>query len=274
MIDNRMIKSYEIQRLSQDDHASQTDLIAIEEPLEIQLAYSTQSGRMQKTVAIVMRTPGDDAALARGFIFTEGICSIYGLKHAFVKNKHDANSLLIELEQDIVPVLQLADRNFYSNSSCGVCGKTSIDTLNLLSPFENLKDDLLVDAELIKQLPNKLRKYQPSFGKTGGMHGCGIFDTDGNCLMVKEDVGRHNALDKLIGSNLDKLPMKDTILVLSGRTSFEMLQKAAMAGCRMIVAVGAPSSLAIDLAIDHGITLIGFTNATGFNMYSHAHRVN
>jgi FdhD protein len=256
--------------------ADQTeDKVAVEEPLEIQLDYSTASGRMIKNIAVTMRTPGNDEELAAGFLFTEGI-----IKHAEdiagIKRSHaDENMVLVMLKENIVPVLGNAARNFYTTSSCGVCGKASIDAINTVSSFTEVKDSIYIDATVLYKLQDIVKAEQKVFEDTGGIHASALFDSTGKFIMLREDVGRHNALDKIIGAALmnNELPLNNCLLFLSGRASFELVQKAVMAGIKVIVAVGAPSSLAVEMAKDNNITLIGFLRNDRFNIYSNKERI-
>ncbi len=231
------------------------DLLAVEEPLQIRV-----NGR---DLSITMRTPGHDGELALGFLFTEGIL------------KTRADVLAVDCDENTV-TLTLADgvdagtaRNFYTTSSCGVCGKASIESLQAAA-CAMLPATLRIDREIIHGLPEKLRAAQSVFEHTGGLHGAALFDTSGNLEMVREDVGRHNAVDKLIGAAFleNRLPLAASILMLSGRASFELVQKAVMAGIPVVAAVGAPSSLAVQTALRFGLTLLGFVRDGRFNIYS------
>ncbi len=258
-----------------------TDTLAIEEPLEIRLAFDTGLNRTIKNISVTMRTPGNDAELATGFLFTEGIIKgrndLASVNHWFIacaENKE--NVIQVELNKDIVPELKNADRNFYTTSSCGVCGKGSIDAIKTVSTFHpGQTNDFIITGDMLLGLPDRLRQHQDIFEATGGLHACALFDLSGELLLVREDVGRHNALDKLIGAALERdwLPLKNRVLLLSGRASFELVQKAAMAGINFIAAVGAPSSLAVQLAAEFGITLAGFLRQQRFNVYTMEHRI-
>ncbi|MBS1741636.1 MAG: formate dehydrogenase accessory sulfurtransferase FdhD [Bacteroidetes bacterium] len=251
------------------------DILAVEEPLEIQVCYSTATGRMNKNISVTMRTPGHDAELAAGFLFTEGI--IPGIE-AIEKIQHigaDENRILVTLRQDYLPVLNNADRNFYATSSCGICGKASIEMIRTLTKYNTTPGSLTITPNQLQSLPNLLRKKQEVFEHTGGIHACALFDVHAELMMLREDVGRHNALDKLIGAAAMQqlLPLHNYILLLSGRASFELIQKAAMAEIKMIAAVGAPSTLAVELAKELNITLIGFLRNERFNIYSGEQRI-
>lgn len=251
------------------------DILAVEEPLEIRLVYSADGKRTEKNISVTMRTPGNDAELAAGFLYTEGIVNMPADVASFIVTKD--NIVTVELQESIAPALNKLDRNFYTTSSCGVCGKASIDAVKTYCdvPGDYPYDDLQCTAELITSLPDILRTQQAVFEQTGGLHACAIFNTEGDLLLLREDVGRHNALDKLIGASFTNrtLPLSQHILLLSGRASFELVQKAAMAGIKMIAAVGAPSSLAVQMAEEWNITLVGFLRGNRFNIYSGAQRV-
>ena len=230
-----------------------------------------------------MRTPGNDEELAAGFLFTEGIISgnhqIKNIQRPEAEcSRNQENVVIIDLADGFIPELMKVDRNFYTTSSCGVCGKGSIDSIRTVSSFQHIqKDAETIAFDTLYQLSENLRSFQNNFSATGGIHASGIFDYHGNLLALREDVGRHNALDKLIGHALftNQLPLKNTILVLSGRASFELIQKAAMAGISIVAAIGAPSSLAIDLAKEFDMTLLGFLRENRFNIYNTAsnHRI-
>jgi len=278
---NASTKPVRVTKISDTESIGQDDLLAVEEPLEIRLNYVTNGLPVTKNVSVTMRTPGNDAELAAGFLFTEGIIKSYNdiaeISHADIacaENKQ--NTILVELKEAIVPNLNNTERNFYTTSSCGVCGKGSISAIRTVSAFEqNGGEDLTVSADMLFGLPDLLRAQQATFETTGGLHASALFNKNGGLLLLKEDVGRHNALDKLIGAALKNnwLPLNDKILLLSGRASFELVQKAAMAGIRVIAAVGAPSSLAVELAEEFNITLAGFLRGRRFNIYTAASRI-
>ena len=240
------------------------DWVAVEEPLEIKLG--------RRTVAITMRTPGNDDELGVGFLFTEGILS----QRDDVTGLHTSeNGVTVKPRRGLALDAARLRRNFYTTSSCGVCGKASVDAVRVTCPFPARKGSPIVSATLIQQLPTLLRKAQRGFDRTGGQHAAGLFDTQGTLIATREDVGRHNAVDKLVGrAFLDgALPLRDAILVLSGRVSFELVQKAAMAGIPIVAAIGAPSSLAIETARRLGITIAGFVRDGKFNVYSSPERI-
>lgn len=252
-----------------------TDILSVEEPLEIRLEYDSGEARTQKSISVTMRTPGDDADLSTGFLFTEGIIADYTQIKSVGRPTEDCtadkeNIICVALQEGVVPKLMQADRNFYTTSSCGVCGKGSIDAIRTAGPFQGVqKHPLRIALETVYQLPQKLRTAQQAFEATGGIHASGLFTTTGELLYLREDVGRHNALDKLIGHAFANktLPLDKHILLLSGRASFELIQKAAMAGVVFIAAIGAPSSLAVALAKEFDITLVGFLKNGKCNIY-------
>ena len=269
MIDNgrhkSQIKEVTIQRNKTGIVSSFQDFVAVEAPLQIEVKG--------KPVSITMRTPGDDVALALGFLFTEGLINDYNAI-ADVKQK-DENTVDVLPEDGFIIQAESIERNFYSTSSCGVCGKASIDAIRAKSRYMPPRKNIIVDDKILFTLQERLLTVQSAFELTGGLHACALFTPDGRYHFHSEDVGRHNALDKLIGHTLmaGRLPLDEHILLLSGRASFELVQKAAMAGIPVIAAVGAPSSLAIELAIENKQTLIGFLKKTGFNTYSGSQRI-
>jgi len=252
------------------------DMLAVEEPMEIRLEFGPQNKRVQKSISVTMRTPGNDEELATGFLYTEGIISspadIVSVIHPKADNE---NMVLVSLNECIIPAIGQFERNFYTTSSCGVCGKASIEAVRTACNIPDSFDKLRVPATIIYKLPGLLRKQQEVFENTGGLHACALFDINGKLLFSREDVGRHNALDKLIGAayKVGSLPLDKHILLLSGRASFELVQKAVMAGIKIVAAVGAPSSLAAEVAEEWGMTLIGFLRGERFNIYSGAERV-
>jgi FdhD protein len=252
----------------------QPDELAVEEPLEIRLACDQGGRRVRRGISVTMRTPGHDRELAVGFLFTEGILEAPG-QVATVEDWGAGNVVRVELEPGVEVDLARLERHFYTTSSCGVCGKASLDAVRVSPRAAPIAGRPLVDAEVIHKLPDSLRAAQGVFDRTGGLHASALFEPDGRLVELREDVGRHNALDKLIGAAfLDgRTPLHDSILLVSGRTSFELVQKAAVAGIPVIAAVGAPSSLAVELARLHGMTLLGFVRADRFNIYSAHDRI-
>jgi FdhD protein len=246
------------------------DIIAMEEPLEIQLVYGDNEDSIVKTISITMRTPGNDKELAAGFLFTEGIIQNADQINEIKTLPFDENKILVSLTENVRPDLKNSERNFYTSSSCGVCGKTSIEAIRSVSIYNNLKDSIILEPEVIYKLNEELINKQKIFQTTGGLHASVLFDLTGKFELLMEDVGRHNALDKVIGQCFirEVLPLSNKILLLSGRASFELIQKAVMAGIKVVVAIGAPSSLAVRLAEESDITLIGFLKKDRFNVYS------
>ena len=257
------------------------DVVATEEPLEIRLELDGDDGkRFERSISITMRTPGNDEELAIGFLFSEGI--VRKSKDILIARPCGPpapngliNVVRVELAPGVEVELDRLQRNFYTSSSCGVCGKASLEAVAVQGRFDIIANDFSVDQQILGGLPDALRTDQVVFDQTGGLHAAGLFNADGELLAVREDVGRHNALDKLIGSRLqsNELPLESYGIALSGRASFELLQKAMMAGCPLVAAVGAPSSLAVELAEEFGITLIGFLKRDRFNVYARPDRV-
>jgi len=269
-----------VTKVFSDAYVDKTDALAIEEPLEIRLQFGMHDQRATKNVSVTMRTPGNDIELAAGFLFTEGIVKfaddIAGIDHCFVAcSENKENIVQVSLKEWVVPNLQNTERNFYTTSSCGVCGKGSINAIRTVSSFSNADDHFTISSGMLYGLPAVLEQQQAVFADTGGLHASALFSPEGELIMVKEDVGRHNALDKLIGAALlsGRLPLNRSILLLSGRASFELVQKAAMAGICIIASVGAPSSLAVELAEEFNITLAGFLRGNRFNIYTATHRI-
>lgn len=258
-----------------------TDAIAIEEPLEIRLEHGPVEARTIKNISVTMRTPGNDEELASGFLFTEGIiknaADIQRVAHCFIAcAENRENVIQVSLNENIIPHLQNTERNFYTTSSCGVCGKGSINAIRTVSSYDaDEQNTNTICNDVLTCLPDTLRLHQKVFADTGGLHASALFTPTGELLLVREDVGRHNALDKLIGAAIHQniLPLNNFVLLLSGRASFELVQKAAMAGVNIIAAVGAPSSLAVQLAEEFNITLVGFLRGNRFNIYTAPQRV-
>jgi len=259
----------------------QQDVLAREEPLEIRLAFQARRQWMEKSLTITMRTPGDDFELAAGFLLSEGIIQnhedIEEIRYCLGPQKEwqQYNVLTVQLRPGLLFDPTRFLRHFYTTSSCGVCGKASLEALQVHGCPALPKDRPMISREIIPQMPRKLRRAQPIFEATGGLHAAGLFDASGKLVSLREDVGRHNAVDKLIGEQLldKKLPLSDSILMVSGRASFEILQKALMAGVPIVAAVGAPSSLAVDLAREFDMTLLGFVRENRFNIYAGFQRV-
>jgi FdhD protein len=257
--------------------ARRFDRLATEEPLEIRL----RAGKQQRTVAITMRTPGADFELAAGFLYNEGVLASVDALRAItycvdrdVAEEQRYNIVNVDLHANELPPLDALERHFTMTSACGVCGKANIDALRDrgLTP---VRSALRISAALLATLPERLSTAQRVFASTGGLHAAALFDARGELVTVREDVGRHNALDKVVGWGLlnGKLPLADHIVLLSGRASYELLQKAISAGIPVVCAVSAPSSLAVDLAREFGVTLAGFLRGTRFNVYAGADRI-
>ena len=258
----------------------ENDSLAVEEPLEIRLGFREKGKLVHRAVSITMRTPGDDFELAAGFLFTEGIvkspANIADIKFCGApKPETAANTVRLDLREGVQVDLERLKRHFYTTSSCGVCGKNSIAALNTGAKKLESKEHPIFRAELIHRLPETARRAQSVFASTGGLHAAALFDENGKLEVLREDVGRHNAVDKLVGAKFlaGELPLGDKILLVSGRASFELVQKAAMAQIPVLAAVGAPSSLAVSAAKEFGMTLLGFVRDNRFNVYAGAERI-
>jgi FdhD protein len=250
------------------------DELAVEEPLEIRLAFEQDGRRIRRGISVTMRTPGHDGELAVGFLFTEGILDSPD-QVAKVEDWGPGNVVRVELNPGVAVDLARLERHFYAASSCGVCGKASIEAVRVRPRFGPIPGRPAIEAGTIGGLPGTLRAAQGAFDRTGGLHAAALFDPAGRLLALREDVGRHNALDKLIGASFlaGGTPLRDAILLVSGRASFELVQKAAVAGIPVLAAVGAPSSLAVELAREHGMTLVGFVRPDRFNIYTGPDRI-
>lgn len=265
-----------IERVGEHGRITARDQVAVEEPLEIRLVYSFKSQRKAKTVAVTMRTPGNDAELALGFLVTEGVVRrAADVLSIYPGGLPPHNEIQVELAPGVEVDWTRLERHFYTASSCGICGKTSLDALEIRGCEMPSANCLTIPPRVIQSLPAKLREAQDTFEQTGGLHAAGLFDAEGNLQLIREDVGRHNALDKIIGASLQagKTPLSDRVLLLSGRASFELLQKSLSAGIPVVAAVGAPSSLAVELAERFQITLLGFVRGHQFNVYTCGWRI-
>lgn len=258
-----------VKKVDENNVHSVLEALAIEDPLFFILTWSSSTGKMSRQISVTMRTPGNDDELAVGYLFNEGIIvdpasSIQSIEHM----RTDSNKIEVVLKENILPNLKGADRRSFVSSSCGVCGKTEIDYIE--SPFNAAGKPMTISKDILLGLQDTLREKQSVFEETGGIHAAALFTPNGNLILVREDVGRHNALDKVIGNALlsGLCPLEQTILLLSGRASYELIQKASMAGIRIIASVGAPSSLAVSLAREMKITLIGFLRDRRFNIYT------
>lgn len=269
------VSTVSILRVSQGNLEHTTDLLAVEEPMEIRVVSSKEVDRIERTLAITMRTPGNDFELALGFLFTEGIIKdceqVLSVRYCFQVDHAEAEGNIVKviLRPDVEVDWKSLDRHFYTTSSCGICGKSSLEAVNVTACRTIRRDIPTLDPEFILALPQKLRQNQTIFTHTGGIHAAALFDFDGNLLLLREDIGRHNAVDKLIGAALNKhIPLDSSILFLSGRAGFELIQKARVAAIPIIIAVGAPSNLAASLARESGQTLIGFVRDGRYNVYA------
>jgi FdhD protein len=270
---------HRVARLRAGGWSEHDDVLAAEEPLEIRLVWQEAGQTFKKNIAVTMRTPGDDFELATGFLFGEGIVKgredIVDVAYCTDDEEDQAyNIVTLTLTPGLVFDASRLERNFYTTSSCGVCGKAALETLEVQG-CASLPEGPVVSAEVLCALPETLRKAQAVFARTGGLHAAGLFDLQGNLVDLKEDVGRHNALDKLVGAQVmaGNTPLSAFMVLLSGRASFELLQKALVARIPIVAAVGAPSSLAVDLATSFNVTLAGFLRPDGFNVYAGRERI-
>ena len=276
-----MNSEYKVFKFKSENLDDFNDHISIEEPVEIIIKYKDKEIWVEKTISVTMRTPGDDEDLVRGFLFNEKIIEKidyiekieltgkpteqYGLKNKIIVTINNSDNIDVDKIK----------RNFLTNSSCGVCGKSSLDALEIIKKDKILKSNPKISKEVLMSSPKKLRQNQSEFSKTGGIHASGLFSAQGDIVAIKEDVGRHNALDKLIGYALKENLLDNTsqFLACSGRLNFDLVQKALMANIGILIGVGAPTSLAIDLANKFDITLVGFVKEDSFNIYSNKDRI-
>ena len=279
MAGRRRAARVRVGRLRSGRFATRGDSVAVEEPLEVRLEVPDGDGIREHPVSVTMRTPGDDFELAAGFLFTEGVvgdpAAVGDVRYCRLVKPQEYNVVTVSLRSPDAFDPSGLDRNFYVTSSCGVCGKASLEAVEILGCSPVAEGTLLIDEADLRGLPAELRRAQRVFDRTGGIHAAGLFDADGRLTVVREDVGRHNAVDKVVGGLVlsRTLPGSALGLVVSGRSSFEILQKAAMAGFPMVVAVGAPSSLAVDFARRFKMTLVGFANRGGCNVYAGEERI-
>ena len=259
------------------------DLVAVEEPLEIRLGYGATNNREQQRVSVTMRTPTHDFDLALGFLYSEGIIQSYkqvlSIKYCVDAGKQATENIVrVELKPELMVDTKLFQRNFYRSSSCGVCGKASIEAIEAMTceiETSQQPEEWQVTPDIIYQLSKELIAAQSAFTYTGGLHAAALFDKLGKIILIREDVGRHNALDKVIGNALTQnLPLNDKIILMSSRASFELIQKVIMVNIPIIVTIGAPSSLAVQTAERFGVSLLGFLKEDRFNVYSGAERIN
>ncbi len=276
-----MNSEYKVLKFKSENLDNFNDHISIEEPVEIIIRYKDKEIWVEKTISVTMRTPGDDEDLVRGFLFNEKIIEKidyiekieltgkpteqYGLKNKIIVTINNSDNIDVDKIK----------RNFLTNSSCGVCGKSSLDALEIIKKDKILKSNPKISKEVLMSSPKKLRQNQSEFSKTGGIHASGLFTAQGDIVAIKEDVGRHNALDKLIGYSLKENLLDNTsqFLACSGRLNFDLVQKALMANIGILIGVGAPTSLAIDLANKFDMTLVGFVKEDSFNIYSNQDRI-
>ncbi len=276
-----MNSKYKVLKYSYNNFEDVEDLVSIEEPLEISLKYKEKNKWIEQTLSITMRTPGNDDDLVRGFLFNEQIVKSindidsiesYGDKVGQYKIQ---NKILASLNNSENVNISKIKRDFLTNSSCGVCGKSSLDALEIIKTTKTNASEPKISKDVVIQSPNILRESQSEFSKTGGIHASGLFNSDGKLIALREDVGRHNALDKLIGCALEKKQFdpKNQFITCSGRLNFELVQKVLMTDIGIMIGVGAPTSLAIDLANKFDITLIGFVKMDSFNIYTNNKKV-
>ena len=278
------VASVSLLRVSKNSRTDEQDLVVVEEPLEIRVAFGPAEQRSIRSLAITMRTPGHDFELVTGFLLAESVITsisdIDSIRHcsggAGASQESEAGNVVrVELAPDIDVNFKALERHSFTSSSCGVCGKTSIEAVRSMLCQSVAEGGPEFNSQLICSLPATLDNAQAIFTRTGGLHATGIFTQKGELLLAREDVGRHNAMDKVFGAALYKgwLPLSEHIVLVSGRVSFEIVQKALMAGVSVLVAIGAPSSLAVDLAKEFGLTLIGFVSESSFNVYSGKRRL-
>jgi FdhD protein len=271
----------DISRVDGDQYLQKCDQVAVEEPLEIQLGSPSAEGSAAKSISITMRTPGDDAILALGFLYTEGIIDsadqVLSVAHRGDPSPDSGlqNVIRVELKPECNPDLDKLQRHFYTTSSCGVCGKASLEALRVDGQRPLTGRATGFSRDVIHSMPDRVLEHQRTFVTTGGLHAAAVFDSHGEIIVVKEDVGRHNATDKVIGElfQTSRLPGNTYGLLVSGRASFELMQKALVAGIPLLAAVGAPSSLAVRTAQEFDMTLVGFLRNRKFNIYAGPDRI-
>jgi FdhD protein len=274
-------RKFDIERSDGHNRSLLADSIAVEEPLEIQVIAAAANAAAAKSISITMRTPGNDEELAIGFLFTEGIITdrdhVLAVSPAGQPDRVSGlrNTIRVEMSADVELDLARLERHFYTTSSCGVCGKASLDALQVTGQVSLDSVETRFSAAMLLALPGRIRALQPVFVETGGLHAAAVFGPDGEIRVVREDVGRHNATDKVVGAMLQtgNVPGHSSGLFVSGRASFELMQKALVAGIPLLAAVGAPSSLAVDTAKEFGMTLVGFLRDGTFNIYAGGERI-
>ncbi len=268
-----------VSRLANGRFTTRQDVVTVEEPLEIRVEFTRDGVRETSAVSVTMRTPGDDFELAAGFLYGEGLVrrreDVTEISYCQTDGPQTYNIVVVGLRPGAPFDPDTLSRNFYMSSSCGVCGKASLEAVEVRGCEQIPDEGLRLDPAILRGLPEKLRAQQGLFDRTGGLHAAGRFDEAGELVSVCEDVGRHNAVDKVVGQAFlaGELPLGRAVLAVSGRTSFEIMQKALAAGIPLVVAVGAPSSLAVDLARRFNMSLLGFTRSDGFNVYAGAERI-
>jgi FdhD protein len=262
-----------IVRAGPESRVEKDDRVAVEAPLEY-LLHHPVFGVESVSFGTTMRTPGDDEYLAAGLLYGEGIVNTPSDIDAIESSTRRPNVVNVRLHPKVQLDVQMATRRFSAGSSCGVCGTTGLDAAIARAAATRIADTGAIELELLMRLPQRMREAQSKFGDTGGIHACALFDFSGNLITIAEDVGRHNAFDKLVGANLlaGRLPLKEHIILLSGRASFELVQKALRTGAAVLAAIGAPSSLAVNLAVASGLTLVGFLRERQCNVYSSPQR--
>ena len=273
------VSRVKVSRLADGGFVNREDFVTVEEPLEIRVEFTRNGARETSAVSVTMRTPGKDFELAAGFLFGEGLVGrredVSEINYCQSDEPQNYNIVVVKLKPGTLFDPGALSRNFYMSSSCGVCGKASLEAVEVRGCEPIPDEGLTVDPAILSGLPEKLRAQQGLFDRTGGIHAAGRFDEVGQLVSIREDIGRHNAVDKVVGEAFlaGDLPLDRTILAVSGRTSFDIMQKALAAGIPMVVGVGAPSSLAVDLARNFNMSLLGFTRSEGFNVYAGRERI-
>lgn len=270
---DQSIRHRDVRRIDANGDQSFRDIVVAEEPLEIRIGYGPLDRRNELPLSVTMRTPGDDLALATGFFMTEGI--VHTFSEIGSVTQPSENVVVVHLQPDVAFSPESQRRHFYTSSSCGVCGKASIDMVKQVSPYRLVRGKPKIAYKDLLKMGEKLRTAQPLFAATGGIHATALFNDQGAMLCIKEDIGRHNAMDKMIGwaATQNLLPLSQHVVLVSGRGGFELIQKALTAGVALFVAVGAPSSLALELAEESDMTVVGFLREARMNVYTCTERV-
>lgn len=276
----RSIETVQVENVRSGTRHRRTDSLAVEEPLEIRIRHGPASTRAASSLGLTMRTPGHDEELAAGLLLSEGVvrsrADLAGFSHGLDRDGHpDPNVVLAELAPNVSYDPLANERFMMRSSACGVCGRASLDALAARGPPPKPTASPRLGDERLRQLPGRLRESQRVFSETGGLHAAALFDASGKIMSLREDVGRHNAVDKLVGAEFlaGRTPLEHAGMLVSGRASYEILQKALFAGLPIVCAIGAPSSLAVQLAEEFGMTLVGFLKPESYNVYSHPQRV-